>query len=128
MPVSRFVNDCIYARNSIAAEERHYLFLIIRTRIRGVAFDSLQNRDINNLEDLISHIKVIFTEHRNISQLNTSLATVAQRDSEKVLDYGTRVFKILTSIFVLIEEKNLKESARIMIRSVRKTALENFII
>ena len=128
MPVSRFLNDCIYARNSIAAKERRYLFMMIRTRITGVAFDSLQDRDIHNLEDLLSHIKVTFTEHRNISQLNTSLATVAQRDSENVLDYGTRVGKILTSIIELIEEKNLEESARIMIRSVRETALENFIM
>ena len=37
MPVSRFVNDCVYARNLMAAKERHYLFLMIRTQITGVA-------------------------------------------------------------------------------------------
>ena len=104
MPVRRFINDCLYARNSISSKLRHSLFLMVRTRIIGNAYDSIQDRDIHSLEDLLKHLKDVFTEHRSISQLNTALATVAQREHENVLEYGTRVGKILTCLIELFEE------------------------
>ena len=128
MPVRRFINDCLYARNSISSKFRHSLFLMVRTRIIGNAYDSIQDRDIHSLEDLLKHLKDVFTEHRSISQLNTALATVAQREHENVLEYGTRVGKILTCLIELIEEKNSQEASKIMIKSVRDTACENFVI
>ena len=94
LPVSRFINDCIYARNSIAAKDRQYLFLMIRTRIEGRAYVTLQDRDIHSLEDLLRHLEITFTETHNLFQLNNTLANVAQRESENVLDYGTRVGEI----------------------------------
>lgn len=128
VPINRFINDCIYARNSIAAKDRHCLFLMVRTRVVGSAYDSLQDRDILNLEDLLRHLKITFTEHRSVSQLNASLAIVAQRDSEKVFDYGNRVTKLLTSLIDLIEGQHCEITAKIMINSVRNTACENFVI
>ena len=128
LPVSRFINDCIYARNSIAARDRQYLFLMVRTRIAGRAYATLQDRDIHSLEDLLRHLKITFTETRNLSQLNTMLANVAQRESEKVLDFGTRVGEILTNIIELVEETNSEDYARALIKSARDTALDNFIM
>lgn len=128
MPVGRFVSDCLFARNSIASKDRHYLFLMVRSRVVGNAFDSLQDRDLHNLEDLLKHLKNTFTEHRSLSQLNTALATVAQREGESVLQYGSRVSKVLASLIELIEDKNNPEAARYMIKSARDTACENFIM
>ena len=65
----------------------------------------------------MKHLKYTFTEHKSISQLNTALATVAQRENEKVLEYGTRVGKILTSLIELIEDLNSENVAKIMIKS-----------
>ena len=128
IPVSRFIRDCIYARNSISVRDRQHLFLIIRSRISGSAYNSLLDREIFTLEGLLSHLKNIFTEHRNLSQLNSMLATVAQKLNESVQDYGDRVSEILKNIIELIEEKNSNESAVPMIRSARETACENFIM
>ena len=128
MPVSRFINDCLYARDSIAAKDRHYLFLMIRSRVVGTAFNSLHDHDLNNLEDLLRHLKNTFTEHRSLSQLNSALATVAQREGESVLQYGSKVSKVLASLIELIEDKNGTEDARYMIISARHTACENFIM
>lgn len=75
--VSRFISDCLFARDSIAAKDRHFLFLMIRSRIIGNPFDSLQDRDLNSLEQLLKHLKITFTDHRNLSQLNSALAIVA---------------------------------------------------
>ena len=83
---------------------------------------------MHSLEDLLTHLKVTYAEHRNMSQLNTALAIVAQREGETVLNYETRVGKILTSLIELIEEKNHKNSATVMIKSARDTARENFLI
>ena len=57
MPVGRFINDCLFARDSIAAKDRRYLFLMVRSTVIGNAFNSLQDRDLNNLEDLLKHLK-----------------------------------------------------------------------
>ena len=128
MPVNRFINDCLFARNSVASKDRHHLFLLVRTRIIGEAYDCLQDRDTSTLEELLKQLKSAFTEHRNLSQLNTVLATVAQREDESVLAYGGRVGKILTSLIELIEDQHPEEVARVMIKSARETARENFII
>ena len=128
MSVGRFVNDCLFARNSIAAKDRHYLFLMIRSRVVGSAYNSLQDRDLKTLEDLLKHLKNTYTEHRSMSQLNTALAMVAQREKETVLQYGSRVSKILANLIELIEDKNEQEPARYMIKSARDTACENFIM
>ena len=106
MPVGRFINDCLFARDSIAAKDRRYLFLMIRSRVVGNAFNSLKDRDLNSLEDLLRHLKETFTEHRSLSQLNSALATVAQRVDETVQQYGSRVSQILENLIELIEDKN----------------------
>ena len=62
MPVGRLINYCLFARDSIAAKDRRYLFLMIRSRVVGNAFNSLQDRDLNSLEDLLRHLKETFTE------------------------------------------------------------------
>ena len=128
MPVGRFINDCIFARDSIAAKDRRYLFLMIRSRVIENAFNSLQDRDINNLEDLLKHPKETFTEHRSLSQLNSALATVAQRVDETVQQYGSRVSQILANLIELIEDKNSKGAAQHLVKSARDTANDNFII
>ena len=128
MPVGRFINDCLFARDSIASKDRRYLFLMIRSRVVGNAFNSLQDRDLNSLEDLLRHLKETFTEHRSLSQLNSALATVAQRVDETVQQYGSRVSQILANLIELIEDKNPKGAAQYLIKSARDTANDNFII
>ena len=127
MPVGRFINDCIFARDSIAVKDRRYLFLMIRSRVIGNAFNSLQDRDLNNLEDLLKHLKETFTEHRSLSQLNSALATVAQRVDVTVQQYGSRVSQILANLIELIEDKNSKGAAQHLVKSARDTAIDNFI-
>ena len=75
MPVGQFINDCSFARDLIAAKDRRYFFRMIRSRVVGNAFNSLQDRDLNSLEDLLRHLEETFTEHRSLIQLNNSLAT-----------------------------------------------------
>ena len=77
---------------------------------------------------MLKHLKNTFTEHRNLSQLNTALVTVAQRETEKVQEYGSTVSKILASLIELIEDTNLENAARFLIKSARDTACENFIM
>ena len=128
MSVGRFISDCLAARDSIATKDRHYLFLMIRSRVVGNAFNALQERDLHTLEDLLKHLKNTYTEHPSLSQLNTALATTAQRENETVLQYGARVSKILASLIELIEDKNVENAARFMIKSARDTACENFVM
>ena len=73
-------------------------------------------------------MKNTFTEHRSLSQLNSALATVVKRGGETVLQYGSKVSKVLERLIELIEDKNGTEAARYMIISVRHTACENFIM
>ena len=94
VPVSRFVRNCIYARNSIAAKNRQHLFLIIRSRISESAYNASLDRDIYTLEELLKALKDKYTAHRNLSQLNSTLATVSQKQNETVADYGDRVSEI----------------------------------
>ena len=47
MLVGRFINDCLFARDSIAAKDRRYLCLMGRSRVVGNDFNSLQDRDFN---------------------------------------------------------------------------------
>ena len=128
MPLGRFINDCLFARDSIAAKDRRYLFLMIRSRVVGDAFNSLQDHDLNSLEDLLRHLKETFTEHRSLSQLNSALATVAQHVDETVQQYGSRVSQILATLRELIEDKNPKGAAQYLIKSARDTDNDNFII
>ena len=128
MPIGRFVSDCLFARDSIAAKDRQYLFLMIRSRIVGNAFDSLQDRDLHSLEELLRHLKDTFTEHRSLSQLNSTIATIAQREGETVQQYGSRVSRILANLIELIEDQNTQEAARFMVKSARDTACDNFIL
>ena len=81
-PVSRFIRDCIYTRNSISIRYRQDLFLIVRSRISGSAYNSLLDREIFTLEELLTHLENIFTEHRNLSQLSSILATEVQKLNE----------------------------------------------
>lgn len=127
IPVGRFVRDCIYARNCMSPEDRQHLFLIVRSRITGNAYDALLDRDISTLEDLLKALKKKFTTHRNLSQLQSSLATLGQNYDENVSDYGDRVGEILKNIIEVTEETNSPEAALYMIKAARKAAQENFV-
>ena len=128
VPVSRFVRDCIYARNLIGAKNRQNLFLIIRSRVSGSAFNALLDRGIYTLEELLKALKDKYTAHRNLSQLNSTLETVSEKQNETVADYGDRVGEILKIIIEVIEERNIIDAAVHMIRSARDTACENFVM
>ncbi|XP_043468205.1 uncharacterized protein LOC122502296 [Leptopilina heterotoma] len=128
MPVGQFIKGCISARNLMASKDRNHLFLMVLSRVVGNAFYSLQDRDINSLEELLLHLKNTFTEHRNSSQLHSALATVAQLEEESVVSYGSRVRRILASLVELIEDQNTNEAAHYMVQSARTTARENFIM
>lgn len=128
IPVRKFIKNCLSAKNSINPSEHHHLFLIIKSRIVGNAETSLENQEISNLDDLLNYLKLTFGEFKQLGQLNSMLATVAQRFNESVQDYGSRVGEIVGQIIYLIQEKNDPESADGMIKTVRDAAAENFII
>lgn len=128
IPVRKFIENCQFAADSIDPSESHHLFLIIRSRIRGSAETSLQNQEINNLCDLLNYLKFTFADFKQLGQLNSMLATVAQKFDESVQDYGNRVGEILSQIIDLIKEKNGPESSVGMVKSAREAAAENFIM
>ena len=127
MSVGRFVNDCLFARNSIAAKDRHYLFLMIRSRVVGSAYNSLQDRDLKTLEDLLKHLKLTYNERRTMNQLNQALSKIAQRENENVTEFGARISQLLASSIELLEDQNSPQDAQCLIRSARNTACENFV-
>ena len=128
IPVQKFIRDFTFAYKAVNPRDQSNLLWMIRSRLTGGAELALQDRDIKSLQDLINHIKLTCTEHRNLGQLNTMLATVAQEQTESVNDYGKRVGEILKNIVEYIEEKNLPEIAEGMIASSKETGKENFIM
>ena len=125
VPVGRFIRDCIYARNAIAAKNRHHLFLMIRSRIVGNAYDALLDRDIVTLEQLLKTLKDKYTKYRNLGQLNSSLATVSQKHNETVTEYGDRVGNILKDIIEVIEEA--KPNSVLRVRLEKPNTLQEAI-
>lgn len=128
IPVSKFIRGCLFAHDSIDPRERDHLFWMVRTRIVETAESSIQDRDITTLEELLLHLKQTFTEHSNISHLNSMLATVAQRADESAINYGIRVNETLKKIVEAIEERNPSDIAHGMVVSARDTACENFVM
>ena len=104
------------------------MFLIIRSRITGSAYDALTDRDISILEELFKALKDKYTVHRNLSQLQSMQATIAQKSNENVSDYWDRVGNILKNIIEVIEESNPPDASNYMIKSARETARENFVM
>ena len=128
VPLSKFIRDCNFAYNSINPKEKSHLLWIIRSRITGAAEIAIQDDNFKTLQELIDQIKPICTEHRDLGQLNTMLATVAQGILESVNDYGLRVAEILKKITEFIEDTNAFEISKSMIISIRNTAKGNFIM
>lgn len=128
IPVRKFIKNCRFAEESIDPSERHNLFLLIRSRITGNAETSLENQEINNLNDLLDYLKSTFGKFKQLGQLNSMLATIAQKFNESVQDYGGRVGGILSQIIEVIKEKNESQAADGIIKSVRDAAAENFVI
>lgn len=127
MPVNRFITNCLLARDSIAFKYRRYLFLIVRSRIVGNAYDFLQNLHVNSLEELLSHLKEIYSEQHSMSQLNKALAVVVQYEKEKVIQYAARVSKILTNMIDLIEYKYDLADCHFHIEAARELARDCFV-
>ena len=124
---SKFVRDCVFARDSVRPAERPLLLRLIRSRITGSADAYLQDREINCLEDLLSSIKLAFSPHQNLGQLQAMLSTVTQAMGESALQYGVRVSKLLKQLVDTIEQQYSNEVAYGMVRAARETALENYI-
>ena len=121
------MRDCLYAHNSIKPAERPLLLRLIRSRIVGSADAYLQDREINSLEDLLTSIKLAFSPHHNLGQLQAMLSTVTQNAGESVLQYGVRVSLIVNQSVEVIEQQYPPEIAYGMVKVTRETALENFI-
>lgn len=96
IPVQKFIKNCRFAEESIDLSERHHLFLLIRSRMTGNAETSLQNQEINDLNNLLDYLKSTFGKFKQLGQLNSTLATVAQKFNESVQNYGGRVGEILS--------------------------------
>lgn len=128
MSVLKFIKNCRFAAESIVPHQRSHLFKIIRSRIVGDAEVCLQNHEITNLEELMNHLKFNYTDHKNLGQLNSMLATVAQCENESVIKYGGKISEILSEIIELIKEKNDAISANALINSIKEVATENFLV
>lgn len=128
MSVLKFVKNCRFAEESIVPQERSHLYKIIRSRIVGDAENSIQNHEITNLNELLNYLKNVYIERKSMSQLNSVLATVAQNEDEDVLKYSSRVGEVLNEITELLQEDNGVEGSIEKVKSIRETALGNFIL
>ena len=127
IPVSKFVRDCLFARDSIQPKERPLLLRMIRSRLCGDADLHLQDQEINSLDELLNDLKAAFSPHENVQDLTAMLSTVGQKNDESAENYGVRVRKILKKLVTAIEHENDPVIAYGMIHSARTSAVVNFV-
>lgn len=65
IPASKFVRDCLFARNSVYPADKPLLLRLIRSRIIGSADAYLQDREIDSINDHLSNINSVFSPYQN---------------------------------------------------------------
>lgn len=127
IPISKFIRDCLFARDSIKPSERPLLLRFIRSRLSGNADSYVQDKEIYSLEDLLNSLKLAFSPQQNLGQLQTILSNASQMREETIINFGVRVSKNLKQLIEVIEQQFSEEVAYGMVRAARDTALESFL-
>ena len=104
----------------------------VLAKLKGVARESVRDKQFSRVEDLIAHLKKRFTLTKKYHWYSESIVNFRMKQSETVSDYNDRVQGLLSGARHAIEEKytgtygHIKESV-IMIKPVIDCALDPFI-
>ena len=101
-------------------------------KLRGVARESVRDKQFSKVKDLITHLKKRFTPTKKYQWYFESIVNLRMKQLESVSDYNDRVQGLLSGARHAIEEKytgtygHVKESS-IMMKPVIDCALDAFI-
>ena len=116
--VNRFIRECREAENLVNPNDRTFFMKLVKSRVTGEASDYLQFKSFDNLDQLLSDLKRVFSPSQNLPQIQTDLARVKQNSNERVSEYGLRVTKFLQKAHELIDESFSPLVARGMIEGL----------
>ena len=131
-PLKEFLQD-ISNRAVFVTEVTEPGFIkAVLARLKGVARESVRDKQFSKVKDLIAHLKKRFAPTKKYQWYFESIIILRMKQSETVCDYNDRVQGLLSGARHAIEEKysgtygHTKESA-IMMKPVIDCALDAFI-
>nr|XP_034178587.1 DNA-binding protein HEXBP-like [Osmia lignaria] len=100
----------------IAPVDEPGLISILKIKLKGEVYKALINSPINNINDFIQAIRVLFPSTENIYSLYAKLIELTQKPDETILSYGNRLRELVIQI------KELKE----METGINQQTIEDF--
>ena len=126
MPVRIFIEHCRAAAETVESREIKYLILLIRTKVMKCARKYVWGKLFQTLEAILVQLKRSATSNDS-SQLFQDLTHVRRKPEEKLADYGSRVFAILTEIEECLQREYPGEVGKSMITEIKQTAVKPFV-
>lgn len=96
--VFHFSRACKRARDMLALNKEYSLVQLIINKLKGHAFQIIQDLDISTVNDLTRQLKNIFAPPKTINQHRSELGNIYQYNGESVLDYIGRVKDLKTAL------------------------------
>ena len=102
--LKEFIQDVRNAARTVPQAQMESFLNAVMTKLRGPARDSLWGKAVNNVNDLVSHLKRRFAPGRNYSYYKGEINTLRMRQGEPVGEFYDRL-----NILVNGAKKALKE-------------------
>lgn len=126
MPVSMFIEHCKAAAEAVEPHEIKYLILLIRTKVTKNARKHVWGKTFSTLDAILKQLERS-TPTNDYSQLLQNLTNIKRNPNEKIADYGSRIFDILSEIEVSLQHEYPEEVGKSMIAGMKQTAVKHFI-
>ena len=126
--LDRFLNICDTINDDLCPEaEEPLLLTIIKSKISGIAYNSIKYKDIQNLEGLKSILKNNFAETRTIAQVQSEIINSKQKFNENVRQFATRIEKLKIELDDACIQSQGIEAAKVIQELNAKSALRAFV-
>ena len=131
-PLKEFLQDIANGAVFVTDITEPGFIKAVLAKLKGVARESVRDKQFSRVKDLIAHLKKIFAPTKKYQWYSESIVNLRMKQSETVSDYNDRVQGLLSGARHAIEEQYTgtygptKESA-IMMKPVIDCALDAFI-
>lgn len=127
MPVNNFIELCNQTLNLIHPSGKLYLTQLIKSRILGKASKYISNQSGLAFEGILGNLKRALVPSRTLSQWQSLLSNIYQKDGETIVDYVTRINEIVQGTSEVIMDKHSGEIRTGLLASTQEGARDSFV-
>lgn len=122
-----YIQDLRNANQLVSDEMRPQFMRSVLQKVTGAAKKSLNGKTVNNIDELIQHLKQRFGPGRNFSYYNTRIQNVRMRENDTVGDFYDEINILLSSAENALKEEKGQEYKDEMMIPIKNLAVDIFI-